>query len=395
MKILFITTHNLATNPRLYKEVLLAKGAGNTVEILCFEFNNWSKTNNDFLIQQLGDIKIHKLPADRSKFGLWLLSVTLERIFRFFAQYINLNPIALSQAVSRRSILLTKALSNISKPDIVIGHNPGAIWPTLKAAKKFNCKAGFDVEDYHPGENLNKILQSITKRLMVELLPKFDYVSFASPLILQHVIADIGLKQSNWFTVLNYFPKTDFKEPICLDDGLIKMVWFSQNINAGRGLELILSFIKKNINKVELHLIGNLNSEFYEKKLINIPNIYIHSPIQQIELHQKLSSFDFGLALETAKDLNNDLAISNKILAYLQAGLYIVASDTSAQLELINNWQNHGICFEYEHNNFEIILNELMEKIQLIRKEKQNRFNNFKNTNWETVSVDILNQWNK
>lgn len=395
MRILFITTHNLATNPRLYKEVLLAKEAGYSVEILCFEFNNWSKKNNDFLIQQLGEIKVNRLDADRTKFGSWLWSVILEKAFRCFGRLVPLTAASLSQAVSRRSVLLTRAIQGVTRPDIVIGHNPGAMWATFSAAKKFNCRAGFDVEDYHPGEGTDTNLQKITKQLMGKLLPIYNYVSFASPLILNEF--EIYNKDNSraWFSVLNYFPKAQFREPSIVGSGPIKMVWFSQNINVGRGLELILTFVKKNINNVELHLIGNLDKKFYEKELKNISNIFIHLPIQQIELHDKLSNFDIGLALEPAKDLNNDLAISNKLLSYLQAGLFVVASNTSAQTDFLHNWQNHGKCFDYKLNNFGDILLGLIDEIETIRKEKVLRFNNFKNNNWESTSINLLNEWNK
>ncbi len=72
-----------------------------------------------------------------------------------------------------------------------------------------------------------------------------DYVSFASPLIMKEVQHDMANVLINHSAILNYFPAGDFIEPVNVAEGRLKLVWFSQNINAGRGLELVLPFIKQ------------------------------------------------------------------------------------------------------------------------------------------------------
>ena len=111
-------------------------------------------------------------------------------------------------------------------------------------------------------------------------------------------------------------------------------------------------------------------------------------------MHQQLGNFDIGLALEPAKDENNELAISNKMLAYLQAGLFVVASNTKAQESYLNELPNHGICFNYKINDLGIVLNKLIAEIDLIRAKREIRYMDFKNRNWENESVRLLNEWN-
>lgn len=395
MKILFLTTNSLATNPRLYKEILLAKQSGFLPKVICFEFNNWSKEINEALITKLNGVEVISIPAGRSPYFIWFRSVVTETVFRIMGKFISLPLPALSQAVSRRSNLIIETLDKVSKADWVIGHNPGAIWPALSAAKKFNCKVGFDVEDYHAGEGHNKYIQSLTRKLMVATLPKMNYVSFASPLIMQRVKADMKFDKGNWFVVLNYFPISDFKVPISLIKEPAKMVWFSQNINAGRGLELILPFVKKANGKVELHLVGNLDTGFYEKCLKGISNIIIHPPMPQNELHHSLDNYDIGLALEPAKDVNNQLAISNKIMAYLQAGLFIMATNTPAQETLLKDLPGHGVCIDYRNDNAELVFEKTLTELNVIRGQRTMRYKSFENRNWETVSMDLLTEWNR
>jgi hypothetical protein len=393
-KILFLTTHNLATNPRLVKEIRLALSIGNSVELICFEFDNWSKELNEVLKQQLVGVKILTIPAGRKPFLSWLQSVISERFFRFLSNFISLPSTFLSQAISRRSNLILHSLKKVSTPDLVIGHNPGAIWPSIVAGKIFNCKTGFDVEDYHPGEGDELNLQILTRLLMKRMLPKIDYVSFASPLIMQAVICDLKSSILHSISILNYFPADDFREPYMLNSGPVKLVWFSQNITSGRGLEFILPFVRQEVGNIELHLIGNLNANFHDVALKGIPNIIIHGSMSQNSLHQQLGDFDIGLALEPAKDLNNELAISNKMLAYLQAGLFVFASNTKAQLSYLEHLPGHGICFDYQINDADIVLNRLIAEKVTIRAKKIIRYMNFKNRNWENESLSLLKEWN-
>jgi hypothetical protein len=393
LKILFISTLSLAANPRLVKEARLAAGNGFDVEVICFEFDNWSSGINKNLVDEFNTKQVLLIPAGRSPFLPWFISVCLEKFYRMLARLMALPASVLSLAVSRRSYQLTKTLRKVTKPDWVIGHNPGALWPVLKAAKQFNCRVGFDVEDYHPGEGSNSSLQKLTKQLMIELLPQLNYVSFAAPLIRETVKKDLGYEGANWFTLMNYFPAHEFTVPPVQQLGSLKMVWFSQHICAGRGLEFILSAVKKASGKVELHLFGNLDAAFQEQYLKAATNIFTHAPLSQQQLHLALSRFDIGLALDTPVDENRDLAITNKLIAYLQAGLYIIATDTKAQEAYLAELPGHGECFDKHSNHFEPVIEQCFNNRDMIRNEKINRYQDFKNRNWETASAELLQFW--
>lgn len=391
MRVLFLTTHNLATNPRLVKEIKLALDLGFKIELICFEFDNWSKEINETLKQELKDVTIIPIPAGKKPFAPWLRSVTKETLCRALGKYFTIPISFLAQAVSRRNALLIKHLSKAIKPQIVIGHNPGALWATVVAGKKFECKAGFDVEDYHPGEGHNYHQQQLSKRLMNRCLPLFNYVSFASSLIKDEVAKHVVKQGGNWFTVLNYFPSSEFLDPVDLT-GPVKMIWFSQNISNGRGLEIILPYIKKSPH-IELHLFGNLHPVFFEQYLSGADNIKIHTPLPQIELHHELANFDIGLALEPAKDRNNELAVSNKLLAYLQAGLYVLGTNTTAQKDMLDALPDHGYCFDHKTKSADEVLNNILSQIDTIRSKRKWRFENFRKQSWEKECRVLKKAW--
>jgi hypothetical protein len=80
-------------------------------------------------------------------------------------------------------------------------------------------------------------------------------------------------------------------------------------------------------------------------------------------------------------------------MAYLQAGLYIIATDTKAQKAYLAELPGHGECFDKHSNHFEQVLEQCINNMDMIRNEKINRYQNFKNSNWETASAELLQFW--
>ena len=395
-KILFLSTHNLATNPRLVKEIKLALQHNYEVEVICYIFRNWSYEMNYKMLREFQNqgVKFHCVEAGRNNFIRWFISVSKEKSARLYSKIVPLKNATLANAVSRRNVGLLAVLTKITSADWVIGHNPGALWATLYARERLKCKIGFDVEDYHPGEGNDVHLQGLTNKLMQQVLPKMDYVSFAAPLIMEEVKKDLNGNDPNGFTVLNYFPANEFATPERIISGPLKLVWFSQNINIGRGLELVLPAVKSNSGKVELHLYGNVNEDFKKKNLDGINNVFLHGVIPQKQLHHELCLYDVGLALEPAGDKNNDLAVSNKILSYLQAGIYVFASKTLGQQNFLSNFQDECIITDILIGGNSILaLDQLIVRKEQIRERRRLRFLKSKERCWEVESKKLSKTW--
>ena len=394
-KILFLSTHNLATNPRLVKEIKLALQHNYKVEVICYIFRNWSYEMNNEMLQELRKrgVKFHCIEAGRKFFFQWFVAVLKEKSLRLLSKILPLKNKALANAVSRRNAGLLAAVANISSADWVIGHSPGALWATLYAGTRLSCKMGFDVEDYHPGEGNDAHLQKLTKQLMQQVLPKMNYVSFAAPLVVEEVKKDLNCDHKNWFTVLNYFPSEEFALPETPLLGPLRLVWFSQNISFGRGLELFLPAVKSCKGQVELHLYGNVDEDFKKQNLVGIDNILLHGPVSQQQLHRQLARYDAGLALDIPVDKNRGIAITNKLLSYLQAGLYVIATNTKGQDYFMKHFSGIGICFDYEKNNAGNILRDVLNNIDTIRCNRKERFEKFAVNNWDNESVCLLKSW--
>nr|WP_321452401.1 hypothetical protein [uncultured Carboxylicivirga sp.] len=321
-------------------------------------------------------------------------------------------------ASSRRSIqLYLKATKLKTKPNIICAHNMGTLYPAHQLSKKWDVPFVFDVEDYHPGEFIHMDVKNEKRRreyLMKNLLSRAMAITSASPLIGKYTLKLIG-GHPNHTIILNSFPQNEFKSPLLtsknqnIQKSNIKLIWFSQNISFGRGIEELfeaLSQFYKTINSqsINVTLIGYLD-KIFEKQIIH-PflnkvkdnskiNISILPPLAQEQLHNELSKHDIGLALElNTADLNRKLCLTNKIITYAQAGLYILATDTPAQKAFI---KEHTILGKTCSQNLTEIIGILKEikSNSFTDNAKMKRFEYSKKLCWEEESKKLMHIWKK
>ncbi|HTD39693.1 MAG TPA: hypothetical protein VK671_03665, partial [Mucilaginibacter sp.] len=102
--------------------------------------------------------------------------------------------------------------------------------------------------------------------------------------------------------------------------------------------------------------------------------------------------FDIGLALEPGFSMNNNLALSNKIFTYIQAGLALVVSDTDAQFNFLNEYPSIGKTYPKgnEQALADILLNYYQHREQLFETKKAAYAIARQKLNWETESEKFL-----
>lgn len=397
--ILFVSSANLTVNPRLKKELLLAVENGYNVFFVGLYSGNWSDEIDKNEIKSI-NANFNYISVTRKPFFKWFLITLIEKIsqklYFVFKNNLKLNAFA----HSKRSFLLYNFLKkDKNKYDLVVGHTFATLYPTYLIAKKQNIPFIFDIEDYHPGEVISKDAKNEKKRrefLMKTILPKASYITYASPLIGEHSLKLLeNYPQNKHCLINNSFSQSEFqfKEN---NSEKIKFVWFSQNIAAGRGLELLVPELYKFKDKIELTLIGNLYQNFYDIFLKQYSEILkIEKPLPQKDLNLKLSDFDVGLAIELqSADFNRDICLTNKIFAYSQSGLFVFATDTQSQKLFISENQNIGIISNQNPENINEKLSKTIQNIVNIRNSKFSRFEYCKKFAFENESKKIVDIWN-
>lgn len=396
-KILFVTTMNLSTNPRILKEIKLANLLNYQITFLGFRLGNWSDSLDEEIQKRSnGPIYIYK-DATRKKFYQWLKYSLLERFNRVIWKLDKNNLFLTSTASNKRVFSLLDYGKHVGfgDYDFVIGHTLGSFYPAMIIANQANCPFALDMEDYHPGEYIEGDKKDeVTRReiILKYILPKANYVSASSPLIAHFTKKLCDLNDEKVFTILNYFPASEFKTPRINSSGKIKLIWFSQVISAGRGLEILVSVWDKIRGNFELTIIGSPDETF---NLNFRDGIKIINPLSQAELHEELGKHDIGLALDlTSRDFNRDIALTNKILAYYQAGLFILATDTSAQKDFIHNHPGSGKLFSQNNSaSFIHAMREINENIEQIRSDSFSRYQEGTMHSWDNESNKLKEIW--
>lgn len=403
MHILFVTSTDPATNPRTVKEIEFALNEGHKVSLVHFNTTAWAAQLNQEFLRKYPEVNAIKIDESwwryRFKLGhIWnRLSIKLVRDIHWN----KLLGKAYSQ--SERAYYLKKKLSGIRfKPDLVVAHNLPAFAPALHFAKQRGVLIGIDVEDYHPGERIPegsrwKNQKQQRENIMKMTLPRANYVSYASPLIREECLnltnMQVGPDQE---VINNAFWSKEFELPQTSNTGPLRLVWFSQNIGAHRGLEELMKAVSRfSKDEIELKLIGNVYPDFFTQYIENQLNkTEVIPPVSQSELHKILSNSDVGLALENSEtDANRNICLTNKIWAYFQAGLFVSASDTKAQEQFLQLHNGVGKITQLTPDHIEQNIRYCIDNLAAIRNAKQERFEYARKMAFEAETDKLKRLW--
>ena len=343
-KICLITPRHISYNPRLVKEADTLHEAGYNVRVVALSHTP----------------EKDKLDARLMKWREWTLEIVAAHqshpleLIRWFKASMRQK---LSQAVHARTtswlrdraysryVSELSALAGKQQADLYIAHNLQALPAAFQAAQQHDAFLGFDAEDFHRGEfaaDDGSQRKRLTEQVEAEYLPCCDHVTAASEGIANAYANALDIPAPT--VVLNTFPKSerDGHTPKAeLDQereaGTISLYWYSQTIGPDRGLQDVIRALPSLDERVVLTLRGQWANGFesvfrdlarehdVEHRLRVLP------PAPPDQLVERAAQHDIGLALEQAHTPNRDLCVTNKILAYLLAGIPVIATSTTGQ----------------------------------------------------------------
>ncbi len=137
-------------------------------------------------------------------------------------------------------------------------------------------------------------------------------------------------------------------------DGPLRLVWFSQTVAPGRGLELIAAALTSLDARDArdaawtLTVIGAADDARRDWMRALLPacaasQLTFVPKVSPDELGPLVAAHHVGLALETGATSNLELTVSNKLCHYLQCGLVVAATDTAGQREVMAQVPHAGV----------------------------------------------------
>ncbi len=376
-KIVIVSGIQIINNPRVVKEATALATAGFDVEVIGAIYDGESAERIDRMLAQVQ--WRHTPVVDRGS------GSSCERLYYLYAR------------VRRKIALLQKKWLNVEGPyqlgyfvrrlyriakqrkaDLYIVHLEQALWVGRKLLKD-GFKVAIDVEDWYSEDGLPADRELRPVRLIKEcehnLLRNAGYGTTTSK-VLSEALAEAYNCPPPTVTY-NSFPVEDQQ----LIDGKMldrrdpekpSIIWFSQTIGPGRGLEQLMEALKSIDSPFELHIRGNPRRGFKETLLDGFPeslvsHIFFHPQVPQDELLSRLCEHDIGFCGDLSDCRSRDLTITNKALEYLRAGLAVVASDTAGHKEVATMVEAGVMIYEQSNTSSlaTVLLKLLTDQSQL------------------------------
>ncbi|MFC1681543.1 glycosyltransferase [Pseudomonadota bacterium] len=254
-------------------------------------------------------------------------------------------------------------LSLYRKANLTIVHSEAGLWVANELALK-DYRIGIDFEDWfseQAGMQEDPNRRQCLKDLESTVLAQASYSLAASRAMSQALRKSYCLKTPpavayNTFPFNHSMHVNKYLDRI--DSTIPSLLWFSQTIAPGRGLELLMRCLQYIHQPMEIHLRGD-DLVGYAKTILEMApsrhkaNIHFHSTVPMDDLQILIREHDIGLALDLPNCQNYDLTVTNKVFQYLSAGLRVIATKTRGQQEVAQYFTDR-IFLLVENNSSEL-----------------------------------------
>jgi len=204
---------------------------------------------------------------------------------------------------------------------------------------KSRRKVAVDFEDWFSQEHVAKAWHPdrVVARLERDVLAGVSHATCTSEAMAEAIGQAYGRRPE---VVYNAFPMAEAPEPAAEPgpEGP-KVLWISQALGPGRGLDLLAEALGRCEPKLTVTLVGNPQGNYAETFSGRIPpgwrkRVVFQKQLKDREVLKFIAKHNVGLALEQKNTVNHDLTVSNKLLQYLLCGLAVAATDTAGQREI-------------------------------------------------------------
>jgi glycosyltransferase involved in cell wall biosynthesis len=338
-----VSPGRLASNPRVIKEADALHEAGYRVTVVAGDLSSSFRPFDEEVAARSSWTAVRIGPSPLSSRLVSRMALEIVRVCRLPPKRM---PLWLAVAAhSPQASALARAACAVSA-DLYIAHYVAAFPAAAAAARRHGAALGYDAEDFHAGEKIDRAGEScrtdLVRAIEAAFLPCCSHLTAAAPMIADAYAELYGKRP---LSVLNVFPLAKaVSRHVPLrgvhPGGELSAYWFSQTIGLDRGLQSFIQAMARTEARVTLHIRGN-DMWGHGKALLSLAQglqigervklLPMASPFMMVEL---AGEYDIGLSLETDVSENRRCCLTNKIFTYLLAGRPVLMSDTPAQQAL-------------------------------------------------------------
>jgi glycosyltransferase involved in cell wall biosynthesis len=357
LRICSITPHQLLNNPRIVREADALAAAGHEVTVVAVRKRPEQSAFDRALARERAWMldRIDIEPTLRGR-PLWLLTGARQKVARALWRQARRGA-ALATAAYCRTCAETRRRVLALSPDLVIAHTQPMLGVACEAARRLDCRWGFDCEDIlseEYGEGIDdEAHQALVRFLESRFIPAADYVTTASPEFGPWLAERYGVQDAVY--VANAPSRAEAPEAPQpgYPDGrpYLSLYWFSISIGPKRGVEDAIRALPLIDVPVQLHLRGRVLPGYDRELRALIGSLNVSGQVEVHDLEppgqvvRAAAAHDIGLVLTQPCCENHELAVPNKIYAYVMAGLVVGATATRGHRSVLNDMP--GIWFDY------------------------------------------------
>jgi glycosyltransferase involved in cell wall biosynthesis len=346
-RLALVTGGHLSTCPRMLKAADALADAGYEVTVISTRSTTWAaKADEDVSRRRPGCFRWIVVDYSRGEgLPLYARSGIRRKVARARATRKDEIPFRLAtHAFTRVHDELAEA-AIATGADFFYGGTTGGVAAAFVAAERTGRNYGLDLEDFYSGEPIEGSLdQKLAERIEREILPRARFLTASSEAIAAAYREKYGVTAE---TVHNVFPLPERAPDLeALREGPLRLYWFSQTIGPGRGLEEAMVALARSGVEAELHLRGvphRSMRELIDRWKFGGLTSRVHAPGLPDEMTLLACGYDIGLSLEPGHSQNNRIALGNKVLTYIVAGLAVAMTATPGQRPIREALGDHAL----------------------------------------------------
>lgn len=225
--------------------------------------------------------------------------------------------------------------------DLTIFHSEGGLWAASQLHRTAR-RVGFDFEDWFSEDLLpaDRRLRPVTPLRALELaaLRAAIYTTTTTD-AMAGALAQAAAARPPEVVYNTFAADVPTATPPSSGEPL-KLLWLSQTVGPGRGLELLFEALPQFHLPVQVTLVGDLSPGSRDWLARVLPPaiasfVQLRGTVAPAQLPALIAQHHAGLALEIPYCANKELTASNKLFHYLLAGLPVLATPTAGQREVL------------------------------------------------------------